>query len=223
MLGLLSPQLLLYSLPLLWLNRGLGREAPNLPWWHSPGPLPEPPQTHLVRSPSWYALPTPCPPCTTWSRARAVPPCKLDLTLVPTGPSPGLSPSLLLAGHPAGSPHATQGTPSPPASSGVGAESCSLCTLLCRALAARSLSVLRGRRVIKWDGFLFYSFARCGLSLCCRGRRAAQGRECPLLDPQPHINGDLPRDTPIPWMCQMGLADGTVARSLFWEPLAVHV
>lgn len=90
---------------------------------------------------------------------------------MPTGPSPGLSLSLLLAGARLSPRRA--GLPEPSlAFSGAGAESRSLCTLLCRPSATRS-RLCYGGEVIKWDNFLFYSFAGCGLSLCCRGRGGA--------------------------------------------------
>lgn len=100
-------------------------------------------------------------------------------TSLQTGPDtganwtePGALPVLAAGRAPGWSPrHA--GHPEPcHAFSRAGAESRSLCTLLCRPSAMRS-RLCYGGEVIKWDNFLFYSFAGCGLSLCCRGRRVA--------------------------------------------------
>lgn len=163
-MGLLSLQPLLYSLSLLQLNHGLGREAPNLPRWRSPGPVPRFLQTHLLRPGT--LCPAPCPPCTTWSRTRAVSSCKLDLTLVPTGPRLGRCLSLLLAGCLAG-PCAEPSTPIPPCLlQGRGRVPLTVHFALPHVGGALT-SVLQGQGVIKWDSFLFYSLAGYGLSLCC--------------------------------------------------------
>lgn len=128
---------LLCSSPLLWFNHGSGRMVPNLPQQCSPGAVLGPPNTTSSRlcpgiSDLPLALLTPCR-----SRTRAVPPCKLDLTLVPTGPSLGLFPSLLLPRH-WGGPGAVPGPTTLP-SFGAGTKSRSPCTLLCCASAAHLL------------------------------------------------------------------------------------
>lgn len=138
----------------------MGREAPNLPRWHSLGP--RCPQTHLFHPGT--LCPAPCPPCATWSRTRAVSSCKLDLTLVPTGPSLGRSLSLLLAGAWL-VPVPSRAPQSPPASTRAGAESCSRCTLLCRTLAVCSRLCYRDKGSL--NGTVSFSTAWLGVGFPC--------------------------------------------------------
>lgn len=132
-------------------------------------------------------LTCPCHSCATWSRMRAVPPCKLDLTLVPTGPSPGLSLSLLLVGHLAG-PHAVPGTPSSPTPSpgwGLSPTHCALC------FAARwrcAHVCVTGARSL--NGTISFSTASLGVgSPCAAAGDAWLEAVLSSVRPQAHING----------------------------------
>lgn len=180
--------------------------VPNLPQQCSPGAVPRSSKHTSSRlcpgiSDLTLALPAPCR-----SRTQAVPPCKLDLTLVPTGPSLGLFPSLLLSGHRGGPGAAPDPTTLP--SFVAGTESRSPCTLLCCASAAH---LLRRPGIIKWDRCLFYSSYRCGLSLGC-SRCWVILLKAGLLCPSPHqahfsmvfLGCSIPQKV-------------LAARSLFWQ------
>lgn len=140
---------------------------------------------------------------------------------MPTGPSPGRSLSLLLAGllRPVPAP----GTPSrvsppkknPSASSGAGAKSRSPCTLLCRTLSVRSRLCYGGEGSL--NGTVSFSTASMGTGSPCAAARIEVGgtvlRRTPELTSVGVSHGMLP---------SLGCArDGTAARSLFWEPLAL--
>lgn len=140
------------------------------------------------------------------SRTQAVLPCKLDLTLVPTGPSLGLFPPLLLPRH-WGGPGAAPG-PTTLSSFGAGTESRSPCTLLCCASAAH---LLRRPGIIKRDRCLFYSSYRCGLSLGC-SRCWAVLLEAGHLCPSPH----QARFSVVFLGCSIP-QKVLAARSLFWQ------